>query len=267
MKKYFLIIASLLLTFMATSAPAQTAVATFDSPLCSGTSVGVYDGIDFSLSPWVCDKTTLSGQTGTSISWSQPITTGRFKFEAPRVLLSVSAAATIGSGVLTITTDAGETFSHSINSTFETLHTGFKEAASVITVNYPGGRTIQLDNIAFQSAGKLALSAVLTWDDGTPVQGSVVLNQVFSPTTHQTIGMFTLSSTGAVQGNVTVDLNHPDPLTFQVTLFGPAHQSVGSSSFQVLKGMFPVTATGLNAKIVLWKENATIKTFNIGLTP
>lgn len=267
MKKSSPIILSLLLELMATSARAQTVVATFDNPVCAGNGVGVYQGIDFSMSPWACGKTNLSGQTGTSISWYQPITTGHFKFELPRVLVSFSAATTTGSGVLTITTDAGETFSHSINGVFETFHTGFTEAASVITVHYPGGRAVQLDNLTYQAAGKLGVSGTLSWSDGTPVTGTVTLNQIFSPTTRKTLGTFTVGSTGAVRGTVAIDLNHPDPLTFQVLLFGPTHASVGSSTFQVLKGMFPVTATGINAKIVLWKENGTIKTFEFGLTP
>jgi hypothetical protein len=31
--------------------------------------------------------------------------------------------------------------------------------------------------------------------------------------------------------------------------------------------MFPAAATGINAKIVLWKATSTIKTFDLGLTP
>jgi len=265
-KRYSPVILSLLSALIATSTRAQTTVVTFDNPLCAG-NVGVYQGIDFSLSPWVCEKTNLTGQTGTSISWSQQITTGRFKFELPRVLVSLSAAATSGSGVLTVTTDAGESFSHSIDTAFQTLHTGFTEAASVVTVLYPGGKTIQLDNITFQAAGKLGVSGALTWDNGTPVAGSVTLLQILGPTSQKTLGTFPVSTTGAVHGTITIDLNHPDPLTFQVLLQGPTHATIGSTTFQVLKAMFPVTATGINAKIVLWRETSTIKTFDIGLTP
>ena len=273
MKKYSPIFLFLLLALIATSTPAQTTVATFDNPLCTtsaagvGSGVGVYQGIDFSLSPWICENASLTGQTGMSISWSQQITTGRFKFTLPRVLLSLSAATSTGSGVLTITTDAGEAFSHSINTAFQTLHTGFTEAASVITVNYPGGKTIQLDNLTYQAAGKLGISGSLTWDNGTPVTGSVTLLQILSPTSQQTLGVFPVSATGAVSGTITIDLNHPDPLTFQILLHGPTGAIIGSTTFQVLKAMFPVMATGINAKVVLWKETAAIKTFDFGLTP
>ena len=267
MKKQFPVILFLLFTFTGPVARAQTTVVNFDNPVCAGTSVGVYDGIDFSLSPWVCEKTNLAGQTGTSISWYQPITTGRFKFQVPRVLESLTAATSTGSGLLTITTDAGESFSYTINSTFHTLRTGFSEAASIITVHYPGGKTIQLDNITYQAVGKLGVSGALSWNDGTPVTGSVILLQTLSPTSHKTLGTFPISSIGAVNGTVTIDLSQPDPLTFQILLQAPTNTTVGSSTFQVLKAMFPVSATGINAKIVLWKETATIKTFDFGLTP
>jgi hypothetical protein len=137
----------LFLALAATSASAQTTVATFDNPSCSGNGVRTYQGIDFSLSPWDCENPALSGQTGTSISWFQSITSGQFRFISPQVLVSLSAATSSGSGTLTISTDAGESFSHSITTMFQTFQTGFSKLASVVTVRYPGGWTIQLDNI------------------------------------------------------------------------------------------------------------------------
>jgi len=120
-KKYFLMI--LFLALAATSARAQSTVATFDNPSCSGNGVRTYQGIDFSLSPWDCENPAPSGQTGTSISWFQSITTGQFRFISPQVLVSLSAATSAGSGTLTISTDAGESFSHSITTMFQTFQT------------------------------------------------------------------------------------------------------------------------------------------------
>jgi hypothetical protein len=271
-KTYSLLIA-IFLALVATSTRAQTTVATFDNPPCAGNGVGVYDGIDFSLSPWDCETNGLTGQTGTSISWYQQITTGHFRFQAPQVLVSLSVATSSGSGVVTITTDAGESFSHAINAAFQTFNTGFSKAASIVTVQYPGGWTIQLDNITYHPAGspitpgKLGVSGSLSWDDGTPVAGSVTLLQVLGPTSQRTLGTFAVSSTGAVNGTITIDLTQPDPLTFQILLLGPTNANVGSTTFQVIKAMFPATATGISAKIVLWKSTSTIKTFDLGLTP
>jgi hypothetical protein len=264
----------LVFAFSAVAASAQTTVANFDSPPCSGNGVGTYQGIDFSLSPWDCENPGLKGQTGTSISWYQQVFTAQFRLQAPGVLLSLSAATSTGSGTLTVASDSGERFSHSINTTFQTLLTGFTKPASVITVSYPGGWTIELDNVTYQvvsvlpTPGTLNLSATLMWDDGTPVAGSVNLSQLTGTTTQIHLGTFVISAVGSASGTVKLDLTRPDPLTFQVILLGTNNATVGApATFQVSKMMFPSTLTGLNAKIVLSKSTATIKSFDMGLVP
>jgi len=216
-KKSFLIL--LFFALAATSARAQSTVANFDNPSCSGNGIRTYQGIDFSLSPWDCENPSLSGQTGTSISWYQSITSAQFRFISPQVLVSLSAATSSGSGTLTISTDAGESFSHSITTVFQVLQTGFSKPASAVTVRYPGGWTIQLDNISYQTAsvplpiGTLNASASLTWDDGTPVAGSLILAQRIGSTTSGALGTFPISSTVTVSGIIKIDLSQPDPLT------------------------------------------------------
>lgn len=264
----------LLFAGLAVSAPAQTTVANFDNPVCSGNGVGVYQGIDFSQSPWDCENPNLSGQTGNSISWYQSVTSGTLRFQSPSVLVSLSAATSTGTGTLTISTDAGETFSHLLTTSFQTLPTGFTKPASVVTVRFPGGWTIELDNLTYQTgsaaptSATLTATASLTWDDGTPVAGSVVLAQLIGSNSTNTLGTFPLNSSGIGSGSVKIDLTQPDPLTLQVSLLGPNNVPVGTAAtFQVLKAMFPASATGINAKIVLTKATLTIKTFDIALTP
>jgi len=265
---------ALLLAFSALAASGQTTVANFDSPACSGNGIGVYQGIDFSASPWDCENPNLAGQTGNSISWYQNTTSGTFRFQTPSVLVALSAATSSGSGTLTISTDAGETFSHTINTSFQTLLTGFNKPASVVTVKFPGGWTIELDNLTYQpgsitpTSDSLTASATLTWDDGTPVAGSVALAQISGSNTAKPLGTFAINSTGVVSGGIKIDLTQPDPLNFQIVLLGPGNTQVGPTlTFQVLKLMFPPSTTGINAKIVLAKATVTIKSFNIGLTP
>lgn len=264
---------ALVFALAAAKASAQTTVADFDSPACSGRGVGVYQGIDFSQSPWNCENPGLTGQTGTSISWYRRINSGQFNLQTPGTLLSLNAATSTGSGTLTISTDAGESFSHPINTTFQTLLTGFKKAASIITVNYPGGRTIELDNITYQSGsvstpGALTLMATLTWDDGSPVAGSLILSQLTGPGSSTQLGMFAINSSGGASGTVNIDLTQPDPLTFQVVLLGTNNAAVGApATFQVSRIMFPSNLTGINAKIILSKSTMTIKSFNMGLVP
>lgn len=265
----------LLLSFSALPAQTQTTVANFDNPSCTGNGVGVYQGIDFSSSPWDCEDPGLTGQSGNSISWYQSVVSGTFRFQSPSVLVTLSAATSTGTGTLTISSDAGETFSHSINTSFQTLLTGFTKPASVITVRFPGGWTIELDNLTYQmttvttsTSGSLTATAALTWDDGRPVAGSVALSQLTGSNTSKSLGIFPINSSGVVTGTIKIDLTQPDPLTFQVSLLGANNTPVGASAtFQVLKIMFPSSATGINAKIVLAKATLTIKTFDIGLTP
>lgn len=275
MKRVFFFAA--VLAFLASAGQSQT-LANFDNPLCSGNGVRSYQGIDFSLSPWDCENAGLSGQTGEAISWYQRITSARFRFQSPQVLVSLKAATSSGSGTLTITTDAGETFVHAVTTTFQTFNTGFSRPASVVTVQFPGGWTIQLDDLTYQAStgssgggtvipGTLNASGTLVWDDGTPVAGSLTFIQVIGGATQKVLGTFPISSTGFVNGKVAIDMTQPDPLTFRVALTSPTGTSLGMTSFQVLKLMFPTTATGINAKITLWKATSTIKSFEVGLTP
>ena len=136
MKRYFFL--ALVFALAAAEASAQTTVADFDNPGCTGTAIGAYQGIDFSLSPWDCENPGLTGQTGTSIAWYRHSNSGQFKLQTPGTLLSLSAATPTSSGTLTLSTDARESFSHSIDTTFQTLLTGFTKAASIITVKFPG---------------------------------------------------------------------------------------------------------------------------------
>lgn len=272
MKRYFFL--PVVFAFTAVAGFSQTTVANFDSPACSGDGVGVYQGIDFNLSPWDCENPGLKGQTGTSISWYQQTFSGHFRLQAPGVLLSLSAATSTGSGTLTVSSDAGESFSHSITTTFQTLLTGFTKPASVITVNYPGGWTIELDNLTYQTVsvspptGTLNLSATLTWDDGTPIAGNLGLSQLTATGTQLHLGTFVIGSSGSTSGTVKIDLTQPDPLTFQVVLIGTSNTTLGApATFQVSKLMFPSSLTGVNAKIVLAKSTMTIKTFDMGLVP
>ena len=272
MKKYLFL--ALVFMLAAAGTPAQTTVADFDSPACSGKAIGLYHGIDFSLSPWDCENPGLTGQTGTSISWYRRTFSGQFKLQTPGTLLSLNAATSTGSGTLTISTDAGESFSHSIDTTFQTLLTGFTRAASVITVKYPGGRTIELDNLTYRAGGvslppgTLNLAATLTWDDGTPVAGSLNLSQLTGLGSPIQLGTFAINSAGGASGTVNINLTQPDPLTFQVVLIGTNNTALGAPAiFQVSKIMFPASLTGINAKIVLSKSTAMIKSFDMSLVP
>jgi hypothetical protein len=147
------ILVSLLLSLFSIPSKSQT-VANFDTPACSGNGVGIYQGINFSLSPWDCGNSKLTGDSTETISWYQKITTGKFQFVSPAILVSLRAGSSSGSGLLTVTSDAGETFSTQLTggTVSGPFQTNFTKTSSVITVSFPGGWTIQLDDITYQSA-------------------------------------------------------------------------------------------------------------------
>jgi hypothetical protein len=132
---------------------AQTVV-NFDTPPCAGNGIGVYQGIDFSLSAWDCERAALLGDATTTISWYNNIQRGQFKFLAPSVLLSLRASSSSGGGNIVISTDAGETLTIAAQSSVmpPSVQTGFTKAASIITVAFAGGWTIQLDDLVYGPA-------------------------------------------------------------------------------------------------------------------
>jgi hypothetical protein len=131
---------------------AQTVIVNFDTPACSGQGIGVYQGIDFSLSPWDCEKNpALPNDSTETLSWYQSSAySGKFKFLTPAILTSLRAGSMVGGGGMTISTDAGESITIP-NVTFGValVSTGFLKAASVVTVSYSGGWTIELDDFNY----------------------------------------------------------------------------------------------------------------------
>src|SRR6266403_722214 len=154
---------ALVLALAATEATAQTTVANFDSPACSGKAIGVYQGIDFTLSPWDCENPGLAGQTGTSISWYRRTFSGQFKLQTPGTLLSLSAAASTGSGTLTLSAtlawDDGTPVAGSLN---------------LSQLTGPGSQ-IQLGTFAINSSGGASGTVSLDLTQPDPLTFQVVL--------------------------------------------------------------------------------------------
>lgn len=162
MRKAFLL--SVFLLAVAAAAGAQTTV-NFDTPACTGNGVKVYGGIDFSASPWDCEKTGIPGDATTTISWFSNIQAGTFKFVSPAVLVSIGLGnSNSGSGgTFTISTDAGESLTLAVSkNSLVNVTTNFTKAASVITVKFTGGWTLELDNIVYQAAAVTPPPATIT---------------------------------------------------------------------------------------------------------
>jgi hypothetical protein len=191
----------------APAARAQT-VANFDNPVCNG-SPGIYQGINFTLGPWDCEYANLSGDATKSISWSKSGTqSAQFSFVSPSILISLQAGGGGKSGLLTISTDAGETFSTQLANGIMSspLQTGFSKLASVVTVSCSCSWAIELDNITYSAEPAPpahAATVQVLFDDGTPVSGLVSLFK--EGATETLVASATLDSTGTAFTDASVD--------------------------------------------------------------
>jgi hypothetical protein len=251
MKRLILLAAIVLAAGKAASAQTPTLV-DFDSPACSG-GVDTYGGIDFSASPWNCELAGLTGDATTSISWNQQATSGTFRFASPATLISLRAGSSSGVGTLTVSTDAGETFSVPLDSGAMggPYLTGFTKPAIEITVSFPGGWTLELDDLLYATAStptmfnlevKVFLCTVCEGGDDVAFNGSATIAQTNGPTV-----------TFPVQNGLVIipsswDLGQPDPLEFTFTLSdstGTALGSVQQKIYKVLLQMVTRKITGL----------------------
>jgi hypothetical protein len=152
MKK--LLLALSLFASLGSLTKSQTAVTVnFNTGCKVNTNIGPsYLGIDFTSTPWDCELSTLTGNTTQFASWfGSTRSSGTFRFLTPSVLTSFWAASSGTNGMLTISSDAGETFSIAVvKGPGKTLATGFIKPASVITVKFPDW-TLELDNLVYQT--------------------------------------------------------------------------------------------------------------------
>jgi hypothetical protein len=132
-------------------AHAQTTVVNFDSPACkANTNPGTYQGINFSTgTPWDCESSGYAGASGLSLSWTQNIQSGTFKFVSPAVLNSFLMATSIAGSTLKVSTDQGETVTVLPSNKWVTFSTGFTKPATTVTVDCTCGWTLEMDNITY----------------------------------------------------------------------------------------------------------------------
>jgi hypothetical protein len=278
MKRYLLV--ALLISFAATISRAQgaTTIVTFDNPAPSGVAgpmPATFDGMTFGADwSW---ETGWSADSTNNVFFSSPASNTRsFGFLQPEIFLSLQVFAD-ATGTLSLTDDQGQAASFHVAQagTLYTVKTGWTKASKTVNLTYTQSWHAAFDNFTYQapapassSGGKLAAAITLTWDDNTPVTGSVVASQTIAGNNQLVLGQFPLSSSGTASGTLAVDFTQSSPLTFQLILLSTSNVQVGSSvNFQLPKAMFPTNATGVSAHIVLSKATTTIKTFDIGLTP
>lgn len=156
------------------SVSTTTTVVNFDNPRCpagssGATLTGSFGGISWGSGPWDCEISSIDGTI--SVSWDQNVTKATFSFASPSVLTSLEAGSSSGNGTLTIASDQGESFSRSLTggATIATIATGFTKPATLITVSFTGGWTLELDNITYQTTTVAAIqhTVSLAWNAST----------------------------------------------------------------------------------------------------
>lgn len=205
-----------LLLAAAAGVSAQTTTLNFDSPPCTN-SRPVYSGIDFTAAPWVCESAGLSGDATKTLSWDKNITTGTFSFTTPAVLKSLRASSSGNTGNVTIKTDAGETVTIAAQRGVmpPAVNTAFTRPATVITVSFPGGWTIELDDLTFTSSGAPPPPSTVTGVTLTCAPASVAIpaasqctatvagTGAFNPGVNYSATLGTVSSSGLFTPNAT----------------------------------------------------------------
>lgn len=160
MRRYALSLILALLTGIGIQAQVTTTIVNFDTPACSGNIVNIYQGIDFSLSPWDCERPTMTGDATETISWYQKISAAKFRFVNPSILVSIRVGSSASNGSFTITTDAGETFSGNISGgrMGGPFTTNFSKPALVVTITTTVSWTIEIDDITYKTGATLPAS-------------------------------------------------------------------------------------------------------------
>lgn len=156
-----------------------TTVITFDNPTCpnggNGQALtGTFQGINWGSSPWDCEIAGSPTDTTTSASWNVNQTSATFSFVSPSVLNSLKAGTSAGSGTYSISTDAGESISASLVSgnPVVLITTGFTQAATVVTIGFTGGWTVETDDITYSAPPVIVCnphSVTLSWTDADAV--------------------------------------------------------------------------------------------------
>lgn len=209
MKRYVLGLLLILLVVAGVQAQTTTVV-NFDTPSCSGNVVSTYQGIDFSLSPWDCERPTLTGDATETISWYKQIATAKFMFVNPSVLISFRIGSSALNGTFSITTDAGEAFSGNISGgrMGGPFVTNFSKPASVVTVETTVGWTIEFDDITYKTGPVIPASITISPKTvALPVMPSQIFANVISNSTS------TVVTWSATCGSITQEGVYTPPAT------------------------------------------------------
>lgn len=131
-------------------------------------------------------------------------------------------------------------------------------ASVTFTLGNSTGWTALLVAFSSTPTATFNVNATLSWNDGTPVARTVTISQQVSanPLTLNSLGSFTLNSSGVAQGPVTI--NTSLPLTFLVTLVNPSGSVVNSINLFASSQILQTLPHTLSASIVLSKADGSV---------
>jgi len=128
----------------------------FDAPAPPGSSnsllSGVFEGIDFGQGQWRWEGAWNANPSNHIFFDSSSGQSRNFQFaRSPAVLTGMRVAAG-ASGVLTLTDDAGQTFTTSLSAgSLIMIETGWTQTAKTVTVNYSAGWELAVDDVTYMT--------------------------------------------------------------------------------------------------------------------
>jgi hypothetical protein len=126
----------------------------FDTPTPPGSSnsllSSVFEGIDFGQDQWRWESAWNANPSNHIFFASSSGQSRNFQFaRSPAILTGMRVTAAV-SGVLTLTDDAGQTFTTSLSANrLVTIETGWTQAAKTVTVSYSAGWELAVDDVTY----------------------------------------------------------------------------------------------------------------------
>jgi hypothetical protein len=137
----------------------------------------------------------------------------------------------------------------------------YQNVSGPVTASFP---TPTVWNLVLVDVPPVITAPVITlkqvtfkWTDGTPIAGSVQINQLQN-TTNAIIKTFPIDASGNITGTVSLDLSQPDPLNLSFLLLDPTGNVIGTVQEILPKAMF-TGVTNIVASLSLDKTTLAIR--------
>jgi hypothetical protein len=155
-----------------------------------------------------------------------------------------------------VTNTPGWTIISNLNSNLQASQIATGPTAASFTVS--SGWNLLLVDLTFV-ATPINLSGTLIWDDGSPIQGSVQINQM-KIGVNTILNVYPIAADGTFSGPLSIDFSQTDPLVFQIILFDATNTRIGTIQETLPKNMF-TNVTKAVASLTIRKGNKTLQNY------